>query len=250
MLKVSVDYSEFMRSLKQFEQRSGKTVFEGMKELAATASKELATRVKPFGLTTKAKKVAQDAVAMDVSKAYASHGRTFNELKKLSPKKAFAYAAAVNRGDFVSAEKIVRKTLREFSDLVASGDGGAHLERIRGKNGRVENPDRVGITNHTDYGEILEKKIPTAGLVKGAWLACGRQLGGNPKIQTWLRKGQDLATTRAVEKSDGVHISITNQADYASSAIHSKDIVRALKNAERLQLRKLQILLDKAAKAT
>ena len=248
MIKVKVDTSDFQRSLKRFERETEKTVFDGMKELAASASKELAVRTKPFGITGKAKKYAQAAVGKDVSKAYASHGRTYNELRKISPKKAYAYAHAINNNDFEAAQKIVRRTLSNYEGLSQVSDGGRHLESVRGSDGHVQTPNRIGLIDHTEYGEILEKKIPTAGLVKGVFLACAQKLGGKPRIQVWLRKGAELASTIARKTRKGVEVSITNNADYASTAIRPGDIVKAVKNAERLQTKKMQRTVDRLAK--
>lgn len=247
MIKVTVDTAEFARALKVFEAKTGKSVFDGFKDLAASAARELAVRCKPFGITSKARKVSEGAVERDVAKAYASHGRTYNELKKINIKKAYAYAAAVNKQDYVAAEKIVRRALSDWTDLTTSSDGGAHLERLRGSDGRVESAERIGFTNHTEYGEILDKKVPTAGLAKGAWLDCARELGSKGRIAAWLRKGGSLGKTSASQRGDKTTVEITNNADYASRAIRSTDVVRAINNAKRKELKRMQIIIDKIA---
>jgi len=245
MIRVKIHGGkELESSLRKYARAVGKDAEACVKEYAQTGSRALAMRTEPMGLSNKAKQISENAVGSDVAKAYSSSARTYAELRKVSARKARAYAAAVEKSDFAAAEKIVKSTLANFTD-VESTDSGNHLESLRNSRGRVSRPEVVNLVQEGAVSEIRKDKIRTAGYAKAAWLQSGQSIGAKTRIPAWLRKSKTAGRSSIARKGWGSIVSLFNIVRYASNVLPDGKLKAALRTTASNMAKRIAKVLEK-----
>jgi len=247
MIKVAVDYSDLEKKLKQFSKDLGKTSTETIKEMAKIGCTQLAIRSEPYGLGDKSKQILEKAIYKDISKTYFNVGQTYLAIKKLRPKLANAYSAAMQKGDIGKAGQIAAKVLEGFTQSV-SMDGGERLKASRNARGRVGKVSPMGVTEKTSVDTLKAKKELSAGIAKAGFLQAGKSLGSKNRVAKWLNKNFTLGHSKVVEKPDwGTEVMIYNDVKYASNTITPNKIRLAVQNAYQNQVKKMQKAVDAIA---
>lgn len=245
MIKVKVQGGkELEAALRRYSKAVGIGAEDCIKEFARTGSRQLAMRCEPMGLSGKAKQISENAVGKDVSLAYSSTARTFAELRKVSPRKARAYAAALEKNDFAAAEKIVRSALPDFRE-VESTDSGQHLESLRNSKGRVDRAEIHNLTSQGAVSEIRKEKLRTAGYAKAAFLQAGESIGAKTRIPAWLRKSKVAGRSSFLRRGWQSIASLFNMVRYASNVLPSGKLRAALRTTESNMRKRIAAVLEK-----
>jgi hypothetical protein len=245
MIKVKVQGGkELEAALRRYSKAVGIGAEDCVKEFARTGSRQLAMRCEPMGLTGKAKQASEGAISKDVSLAYSSTGRTFAEIRKVSPRKARAYGAAIQKGDFAAAEKIVRSALPDFKE-VESTDSGQHLESLRNSRGRVDRAEIYNLTSEGAVSEIRKEKMRTAGYAKAAWLQSGESIGAKTRIPAWLKKSKVAGRSSFLRRGWNSVATLFNMVLYASSVLPSGKLRAALRTTESNMRKRIAAVLEK-----
>jgi hypothetical protein len=239
---------ELEASLKRYARAVGMDAEESVKELARTGARQLALRTEPFGLGGKAKQIGEGSVSKDVSLAYSSTGRTYNELAKVNRRKARAYGAAIEKGDHAAAERIVRSTLPDWRDVEAT-DSGQHLESLRNSKGRVSNPSIVNLTQEGAVSAIRREKLATAGTAKAGWVSAGESIGSKTRFPAWLRKNKPLGRSSILKRGWGTVVKLINIVRYCSNVLTAGKIRAALKATETNHLKRIAAVLAKRSRS-
>jgi hypothetical protein len=245
MIRVKVQGGkELEAALRRYSKAVGMDAEDCVKEYARTGSRALAMRTEPMGLSGKAKQISENAVGKDISRAYSSTARTYNELRKVSPRKARAYGAAIEMGDFAAAEKIVRSALPDFRD-VESTDSGSHLESLRNSKGRVDRAEVVNLVQEGAVSEIRKEKMRTAGYAKAAWLQSGESIGAKTRIPAWLRKSKTAGRSSFVRRGWSSVATLFNLVRYASNVLPDGKLRAALRTAGTNMQKRIAKVLEK-----
>ncbi|WP_035606210.1 hypothetical protein [Haloferula sp. BvORR071] len=248
MIKISLQGGkELESSLRRYAKAVGMDAEEAVKELARTGARQLAMRTEPYGLTGKAKRIGEMAVSRDISLAYSSTARTYNELRRISPRKARAYGAAIEKGDHVAAERIVRGTLANFRDVEAT-DSGQHLESLRDSKGRVRSPQITNLTDPGAVSAIRKEKLLTAGTAKSGWVQCGENIGAKTRFPAWLRKATSLGTSSILKRGFDSIVTLFNKCRYTSNNLPESKARAALRATEANQLKRIEKVLEKRSR--
>lgn len=245
MIKLKLEGGrELERALRAYAKGVGIDAEESVKELARTGARQLAMRTEPFGLTGKSKRIGEMAVSKDVSLAYSSTGRTYNELRKISERKARAYGKAMEAGDHKAAERIIRSTLPDWQE-VSPTDNGEHLERLRDSKGRVRSPQIVNLANDGAVSAIRAEKMQTAGTAKAGWVQAAEAIGSKSRFSSWLRKSGALGAARVLKRGWGTVVTLFNRVRYLSNVLPDSKLRAALRQTERNQIRRIETMLAK-----
>jgi hypothetical protein len=232
MIKITIDTKQVTSHVKRLMADVNRTAEENVMEIARLGAIQLATKTKPHGITGHTKKVLQGAVRKDVSRAYWSVGRTYNELKVINPKLANAFAAEFHKGNTQKAEDIVKKVIQGYT--LRSGDSGSYLESVRNHNGRVDdNVTPMGLTSNGAISKLKAKKMLTAGTAKSGFIQAGESVGKSVSVQSWLKKKSKLGTSRKQFSKLIKKITLINHVRYVSKLISQGDMNAAMASAMR-----------------
>lgn len=249
MVKFSVDTSSLERSLKDLSKKVNKSAEDSVIELAQASTRQLAIKTSPPGIAKKSQDILEKAIYKDINKVYQNVGVTYNQIKKINPKKATAYAYCMNNGQEANAEEIAESVLGVFD--IGNVDNGGRLNANRGSNGRVGETasSPIGVSNRSEVEGLKEKKKFSAGLIKKGFLEAGKALGSRFRIPAWLRsKTSGLGDSSIVRAGWKTTVTIHNRVRYASSMISDGKIKDALRVGYNSQIKKLQKQLDALSK--
>lgn len=248
MIRVSLQGGrELESSLKRYAKAVGMDAEEAVKEYARTGARQLAMRTEPMGLTGKAKRISEMGISKDVSLAYSSTARTYNEIRRISPRKARAYGAAIEKGDHAAAEKIVRSVLANFRDVEAT-DSGQHLENLRDSKGRVRSPEIVNLTNDGAVSAIRREKLLSAGTAKAGFVQAGESIGSKSRFPAWLRKAASLGSASVLRRGWDTIVTLFNRVRYTSNVLPAAKLRAALKATEQNQIKRIETILAKRSR--
>lgn len=233
MVKASINLSKVQSSLKKLSKDLNKTASETITEVAIIGSRQLATRIEPFGLTKKAETISKGAVLKDMSKVYYDTGHAYNVIKQKNKGLAVAYASAIHKNEIDKAEDIARKVITGFE--VERTDSGEHLESQRNSKGRVDEGIPMGLGDKNSLKELKEKKQATAGLAKAAWLQSGISLGGKTRMGKWLKKKSGLGNSKKRFFGLTKYVILINRVQYAHKLLTQAKINSAILNSFRNQ---------------
>ncbi len=236
-MKLTVDSGDLERRLKRLAADCQKSGEETILETARIGANQLAYRIQPFGTSKKSQDILERAVYRDVNKAYSSPGQTYNAIKAKSPKLALAYAAALHWGDSAKAEKILAKVGGFEAGKLDSGD---HLEKIRGRSGRVAEPVRIAIDDEQGLKDLKEKKALTAGTAKAGYLQAGASLKSKSRVPKWLKKPHALGTSKIAKNGWRTVVTLINKVKYASNVSSESEQNKAVQNAFKNQMKKME----------
>lgn len=242
MIKISIDSKALQASLKKLTTDLNKEASESIQSMAAMGGKELAHRVQPFGLTGKAQSTLEGAVYKDISRAYDYVGEAYNKIARVDKKKAIAYIKAINNNDLAAAEKYSRGIING----IGTSDSGNNLSKARtGPKRRVQdNFNPMVVTDDQTIQNLKQKNVVSAGLVKAGFLQASKYLGRKATIPEWLRKSKLIGTGLIIKNGWETVVTVINNVRYASSAISESNIQKAINQAYKNQIKKLQRQVD------
>lgn len=244
-MRVTIDDSKFIDSLKQLTQRLNKTAEESITELAQLGAKNLAQWTEPVGLNKKVKEISEKAVAKDINKAMPEVGRTFNLIKKHSQPLAMAYHRALQEGDLEAAEGYARKAIREITDVSKTAQK-RHLNSQRNFKGRVKkNPQIMSVVDRGSHDAFKKQAMVNVAYVKKGWLQAGSALKMKYKPPVWLRSTQGgLGTYQRKKSGWNTKVTLINKVSYASRLIDARKINIAIKKTFTGYVKKMERMVE------
>lgn len=247
MINIKIDDKALQQSFKEFTNKLNKTAEDSIIELARTGSTSLANHVEPFGTAKKAKNILEGSILKDISKAYHGTGKTYNEIRKISPNLAIAYIKAVKNNDLEAAERYARRAISNYQDVKYS-DSGEYLQSIRGSKGRVTKDAPISLINDQEIESIRREKILSAGTAKAGFLQAGQSIGSKKRIPAWLKKSGVLGSSNIVRNGWKTVVTIINHVRYASNILSESRVNKAVRSAYKFHIKNLQRQVDKLAK--
>lgn len=248
MIRATSNSKEIEAKLKKLSKELNKEASDTIIEIAQIGGRQLATRIEPYGLTGKAKDIAEKGVYKDINNAYDYVGQTFNTIKKQNLNAAYAFANAIHANDLIAAEKIAKRYISSFS--MAQSDTGMHLEKVRNSKGHVSNSnnDVMGIVSNSEIDKIKDTKKITAGISKAGFLQAVRAIGGKGRIPGWLNKSKNLGTGTINKNGWNTTVTLHNFVKYVTNLLTPAKINASVKNAYQNQIKKLEKQLEKMSK--
>jgi hypothetical protein len=104
-------------------------------------------------------------------------------------------------------------------------DDGRFLKSRRGPNGRVAQGKKKYISSKS-FDDIRKRKEHSAGEVKAAWLASGKDLGKG-RIPAWLKKRTSKGFARIQGAGFKMVITLLNKVRYSANVITPADITKS-----------------------
>jgi hypothetical protein len=199
-------------TLRKFATATGKTVEDGIQNIARIGAKQLAIKVQPYGITGKAKTMLHGIVAKQAHRAISNANVTGIE----------GSAAAVH--------------------LKARQRGRVPRE-IQTKGQFKRKP--IPITERNAHVDRQVKKI---GRAKAAWIEAGEKInGGAIKVQKWLRSVIGGGYGAAIKRGNGMGYSVElrNSTPYIDKIQFTQDTAAAVISAMKAGFKQMKIATEK-----
>lgn len=200
--------AHFERTLAEFEAATGKTAEEGMKRIAKSACRSLASSVQPYGLNGNKLAKFQKSVETQVDRAW--FGTNLGAFPATNSMKVAHYNA---RRDGVVAKRLFRKEKGNWwRDLITDYERDSYKDRAVAKVGRakaawVKIANDLGKPKMTKIDRIIERHLNGA---KGSHTVSGKGIQTAVKISnetTYIKKIQyteDVAKAAADGMKNGM----------------------------------------------
>ena len=249
MVKISVDSRELERKLKSLTEQLKKEADESIISMAQIGANQLAIRSRPYGNDKKSQDIAEKAIYKDINKVYKDFGSTYAMIKKLDPKKAKAYAFCMNNNEEENALSIAQSVIGSSFTLGAVGEGDA-LERHRTTKGRVGSvTDPLGVKEKAEIETLKTKKKISAGLAKSGWIQAGISILSKTRVPAWLKKSiGNLGSSEVVKSGWNTTVTLINHVRYASENISDEQIQKAIQNAYKSHIKRLEKIVEALAR--
>jgi len=200
--------AHFERTLAEFEAATGKTAEEGMKRIAKSACRSLASSVQPYGLNGNKLAKFQKSVETQVDRAW--FGTNLGAFPETNSMKVAHYNA---RRDGVVAKRLFRKEKGNWwRDLITDYERDSYKDRAVAKVGRakaawVKIANDLGKPKMTKIDRIIERHLNGA---KGSHTVSGKGINTAVHISnetTYIKKIQyteDVAKAAADGMKNGM----------------------------------------------
>lgn len=219
-VNVSVDAAarrKMERTLRDFSKATGKTAEDGIRRIALTGARQLATKVQPYGITGKAQKMLHGIVAKQAHRA----------ISNANVEGISGSAASVH--------------LR--------GRVGGKVPRDLPTKGRFKRKP----ISFAERNQHVDKQVKKVGRAKAAWIEAGESIGGEKiTVQKWLRQNVGGGFGMSTKKGTGIKttITLTNSTPYIRKIQFAKDVagavVAAMKNSFKSMATATQKEIEKA----
>lgn len=212
MIKVTIDprsLDNFRHGLELYKEQVGKTQREATIELARAVCKELAIKIQPFGVSSKAGKKFEGSIRKQVWRAIKNSQIQGNE-------ETIEQAHKSRRGRTGAVSKMI-KTEGQMRKSPYAAD---------------------------DVSQYAIKRSKNAGLVKGAWIAAGQALTGKPisGVGIWVKRhATKNGSARVSANPTTSTVYVTNEVDYVRKAQRSAYVSHAIRTAYRKQYARMRI---------
>ena len=212
MIKVTIDprsLDNFRHGLELYKEQVGKTQRDATIELARAVCKELAIKIHPFGVSSRAGKKFEGSIRKQVWRAIKN-----SQVEGTQETIEQAHKARRGRSGAVS------------------------------KNLRTEGQMRKSPYAADDVSQYAIKKSKNAGLVKGAWIAAGQALTGKPisGVGIWVKRHANKnGSARVSADPKTATVYVTNELDYVRKAQRSAYVSHAIRTAYRKQYARMRI---------
>jgi hypothetical protein len=208
--------SEMRARLRQYENALGKTVEEGIGEIARSSARELAMKVQPYGLS---KKVGDKFI-------------------KNITEQIRHVAQGVNLGVYHGANI-------QSAHNNARRNGRVRIRRLRGDNS-AKPTNEISISESDAY---IEQQTAKAGRAKAAWIAAGNSIGkeklsGIPK---WISRHNSgsYGTSSTSGRRMKAEITLENRVPYIRKLQKDREIASALRTGRKKALKRLILMIEK-----
>lgn len=209
--------AKFERTLAEFTEATGKTAEEGMKRIAKSACRRLASTVQPYGLKDGKLAKFQKSVATQVDRAW--FGTNLGAFPATNSMKDAHYGA--RRNGVVPKQLFQKEKGKPWLDLIPASDRDA-------------------------YKKLAVEKV---GRAKAAWVKISNDLG-KPKMS-----GLDSTITRHLAGARGGHnvsgtgiktnVQISNDVPYIKKIQFTEDIAKASTEGMKNGLKWMKITTEK-----
>jgi len=244
--KISGD-KKFRKLLKQYAKHTKKSARQIVLDMAVSGGRQLATMTTPWGLSGKTRKLSESAVKADINKVYHGAGKVINALKKISKRKASAYAKLLRAGEFSKAERIAQKTL---GIQAGEFDGGSTHQRNRRKGKVKDNPQALAVHDRQKVESYADEKAQNAGLAKSGWCNAIKSLktAKSPRFQKWISRHKGTGASKIKGRGWKTTVTLKNKISYASDTISKANIAKAVTRSTRNTAKRYNRILTKKAK--
>lgn len=218
-----------------------------MRRAGRLCAVSLAKQTQPFGTDTNAQAMGQRAVVRDIRKIYALPSDVFAAFS--DKRQAAAFWKAVQRGDWVRANGIMRKDCPKFRnvDFRPFDEGQAHqANRVRGRIKKGARPIFI-VREAGRLKAYINAEFRLVGWVKGGWAACARALGGVSGLPGWITRHKSPGRIEERFGNGRAEITLINRVGYATEALSESQKRDAVDLAGDRLFKALQIEERKAA---
>tara|TARA_R110000868_G_scaffold234956_1_gene488638 strand:- start:88 stop:768 length:681 start_codon:yes stop_codon:yes gene_type:complete len=199
--------------LRNFAAATGKTIEDGINEIARGGAKQMAMKVQPYGITGKAKQILHGAVAKQAHRAISNAN-----VQGIQGTAASVHIKArVRRG-------------RVPKDLTTQGQYKRSPIPLSERNSHVDN------------------QVKKIGRAKAAWIEAGEKVDGTKiTVQKWLRNhvGSGYGAARKKGKGMGYTVELENSTPYIRTIQFTEDTAAAMATALKNGFNRLQTIIDK-----
>jgi hypothetical protein len=218
-VKVQVKGEQEVKDLlKKFEKATGKGIETGIKEMALSTARALATKMQPYGVGGggKAKKF-QENIEKQIVQVF----------------------IGVNLGQY-----------GETSNLESAHRSVRRRGRVKGEKMTKEGGRRwKGIIDEDQKKRLIEDKQAKAGRAKAAWITAGNSLGVGKisRIGRWIDRhvGKGYGASYVTGRNLRAKVELENRTPYLSYLQKERDIRAALKEGREKGILRLRIITKK-----
>jgi hypothetical protein len=209
------------RLLKNFERLTGKGIETGIKEMALSSARALATKMQPYGVTDRGRsKKFQDNIEKQIAQIF----------------------IGVNLGVYP-----------ETGSLESAHRAARRRGRVRGEKITKEGGKRwKGVIDQSQLRQLAVEKQSRAGRAKAGWIAAGNSLGvaKMSKIGAWINRhvGKGYGTSHVMGRGLKTQIQLQNRTPYLSYLQKEREVRAALKEGREKGITRLRIIVDKQTK--
>jgi hypothetical protein len=216
-----VGQSETKQLLRKFEQLTGKGIETGIKEMALSTSRQLATKMQPYGISDK--------------------GKAAKFLQNIEKQVAQVWFG-INLGAYP-----------ESTDLKSSHYALRRNGRIRGRKFRKEKGNWWrGLITEDERDRYAKEQQAKAGRAKAAWIAAGNSLGVGKasKIGRWIQRhvGSGWASATVMDRGLNAKVELANNTPYLTGVQKQRDVAAALRAGRTNGIKRMRIIVDKQTK--
>jgi len=218
MIDVQINASEFDRTLKRFVKRTGTGIEDGVKMIAETSARALATKIRPYGLAAKIGRQFQESIAEEIR-----HVR-------------YGVNVGAYQGSSIEA---AHESLRRRGNV-----------RMRRVGGNYWQPK----ISEGDAQAYTRRKQRNAGMAKAGWFsaavdATGRKMKRKPA--RWVARHMGSKTGRGYLRRRGAktQVELHNTVPYLDEAQDPREIQLGLEAGRRGALKHMRKTIDKATQS-
>ena len=211
-------------TLKNFSAVTGRSVEDGIREIASSTAKRLAFTMQPYGLNSSIGKKFEESIGHQVDRAW--FGTNLGAYPQTSDMRQAHNNARVN--------------------------GAVPKRLFRKEKGKPW----LGAISESDRDQYRDKQMKKAGRAKAAWIKCGNDIYQNRKISgvaQWVARHVDSAYGSNSETGKGLayKVKMTNNTSYLTQKMQSNEsIAKALADSMKNGLNRLQKIIDKEIQKT
>jgi len=232
-LRAFFDPKPLQQKLNRRARGFADTLEEELERAGRLIAVSLARSTQPYGDSVLSRHVGESATAGDIHRCYATPGDVFAAF----PDKRFAGAfwAAIKKGNFGAAQKIMQRYCPQFSSKeIKPFDGGAAHKGARNNRGRVsKKQDPIFVVKTTrDLNAYVQDEVDHVGEGKAGWAGCAKILGGMRGIPQWVTRHAGKLAGSFVGKdyrAEVKTITLENQVRYAQDILDPGDKAEAVK---------------------
>jgi len=220
-VKLEIDRTTQRRMeevLRNFAAATGKTVEDGINQIARSAAKQLAIKVQPFGINGKAKDLLHGLVAKQAHRAISNAN-----VQGIQGAAASVHTKARDRRGRVPKDLATQGKYKRSP--ISFSERNAHVNKV-------------------------VKKI---GQAKAAWIEAGEKVDGKKiTVQKWLRTHVGGGFGSATKKDKGLNYSVEleNSTPYIKSIQFTEDTAAAVATALKSGFKWMQTSIDKQIEKT
>jgi hypothetical protein len=211
-----------IKTLLEFQKRTGKSAEEGMKNIALSSARLLAHRVQPYGTKSNIGKQFQSSIAAQVSQVW--FGVNIGAYPANTDMRNAHYSARKNGK--VQRRQFRKEKGKPWLDLIPESERDTHIRRQQEKAGRA----------------------------KAAWIEAGNAIGlikisGMPK---WISRhiNSGFGTQRLTGSGMTCEVSLHNRTPYLTTIQKPNDIQEATKEGRQRGIKRMEYLIRQEIKKT
>jgi hypothetical protein len=240
-LFISVEDLEFRRKLQRFQELTGKSLGDVLREQAKLLAERLMRLTYP-----KSASQGKKRVAIDIGRVYLQN-EWFENIFQFTNQSLQTRITNLVRGrQQADLEAIFRNSPKLVRIHIEPFDPGKHKAARRGGRVNLPAPFSFPLQSQSKVRKYVSQEKKNVGLAKSGWGSCFQQLGGSPP--SWLARPAGFVDDRS-DSPDNPYITLTNKISYFEAIDSKGNIVsRALAGRGQSMIAAAERALDRAAK--